>query len=780
LLVWCWNRFFTPVPARIALSLWLLVAIYEAPALFTSRVDLPANLAFVAFPWQATGQQPATANTGIVFTQIAPWSHVARETLLAGEIPFWNRHSASGAPLLANQQTAIFHPFTLIGLLLSIGKAFSLSAALRLYCVSFFTFIFLRQQMIGTLGAVFGAVAFTFCSFHIVWLLFPLGLATMMLAPCLVGTHEVVQQPRPASYLLLVSALGCAILGGHPESALWVWIASAIYAIFATLSRSGTVVQRVRLLAVAASAFLLAMLLTAFFWLPTLRVLQYTSRYEAMQSKIANPARHGLSYEWLLPLVTPNILGTPVEGTYVQPRGSHPAVLNDYGEVASGYAGLITLALAFAAPFAVRRRRGTIFAFILMVFALLTIAEAPIWRDVLRAIPLVGISLHQRLRVLWALGACMAAAFALDSVVEGARPRSAAVALLVAVVCVLSIYLVRHPAFVLTSKLALSQLLVPVLTAVTLAGILLFGVRRPTIAVALVFLDLVIATYKYNPPARPQDVYPVTGAIRTLQLARRPYRMAAAGWSLLADTPSYYDIEDIKTTDPVQHARYMRLLKGYLRIPADSYDLLIQDYGQPFFDYLNVRFIYVPPNQSVNESRFILRYHGPDGVILENLKALPRYFLVGECTVEPDFDRTVGRLKTIRDFRSGAIVDQIPNTIRKMGLEAGGGSILLSQGDVHLVSYTANETDLTIKNASWALLASSDVNWPGWRAYINGRRLPPVTVNGAFLGCFIPPGGGRVVLRYRPDEYDFGLKLAAVGLILGGFAIFVLRRLVRR
>jgi hypothetical protein len=62
-----------------------------------------------------------------------------------------------------------------------------------------------------------------------------------------------------------------------------------------------------------------------------------------MQLSAANPANHGLSYEWLLPLITPNVLGNPVNGTYTPPRGFHPTVLNDYGEVASGYAGLATL-----------------------------------------------------------------------------------------------------------------------------------------------------------------------------------------------------------------------------------------------------------------------------------------------------------------------------------------------------------------------------------------------------------------------------------------------------
>jgi hypothetical protein len=154
-IVLLWNRLFTPVPLPVALLLWSICAAYLGSTLFTSRVDLPGNLAFVAYPWQATGRPPVKANTGIIFTQIAPWTRIARDAVRAGLVPLWNRYSASGAPLLANQQTAIYHPFTLLGLLLTSGKAFTLTAALRLFTVAFFTFLLLRNWEISSNAAIF-------------------------------------------------------------------------------------------------------------------------------------------------------------------------------------------------------------------------------------------------------------------------------------------------------------------------------------------------------------------------------------------------------------------------------------------------------------------------------------------------------------------------------------------------------------------------------------------------------------------------------------------------
>ena len=762
-----WNRWFLTVPWKFTAIFFALCTLWQAQTLFTSRVDVPGNLAFHAYPWKAIDAPGAKANTGIVFTQLAPWTRIARDELTSGSLPLWNRHSAGGAPLLANQQTAIFHPFTLLGLPLSVGKAFTLSASLRLFTLLFFTFVLLRGFGLGDGPSLFGAVAYAFCTFHVVWLLFPLGLATMMLPVALTGARELVETNSRPAYVLLTLGLSFSVLGGHPESALWVWITTAVFVIWLAVGgwrlagdRGGEVVSRQpstanRQLFIAATAFILAGLLTAFFWYPTLRALQTTERFDKFHNLELNPADHGLSYEWLLPLVAPNALGNPVTGTYTPPRGAHPAVLNDYGEVASSYAGLLTLALALSAPF-VTRQRPLFFALGLMLFALLTIAEVPWWRDAIRALPLAGVSLHQRLRVLWDLGACIAAATALNVGRASARPpgggraeaRPTFVALFACGAAFVGLYFLREPPL---DALAIVQLAVPVAT------LFVFAIR-PTVAMAtiLIFLDLAAATWRYNPPALPGHVYPPTGAIDFMQRAAKPYRIAAWGWSFMPDTPGYYGLEDVKTTDPVQHFAYMFLLRGYLGIDPASPELVLSNVERAYLDFLNVRFLYVPPDNETRPAGFVERYRGVDGVVLENSEVLPRYFFVRETLVETDLGMTVAKSRFIPDFRVQSIVDRkpphVPSTFRG--------------GTVHVREYEGQHTVLDVDSRGWNLLVTSDTHWPGWHARVNGRDTEVVKVNGAFNGVYIPPGAASVELWYWPDEVTHGLLAGAVGLLL--------------
>lgn len=731
------------MPRRRYVLLFLLLTLaYQSRTIFTEKVDVPGNLAFVAYPWQALNRQPVRANTGIVFTQLVPWTRIARDELLHGRVPLWNRHSASGSPLLANQQTALFHPFTLAGLWLPIGKAFTLSASLRIFTLLFFSFVLFRLWGASEGSALFGAIAYAFCAFHIIWLLFPLGLSSMMLPLVLVGIELTSRERSIRSHLFLVVALSLSILGGHPESALWVWVAGVCYALYL---REG--------LLRCATAFIAAMLLTAFFWYPTISLLKRTARFQGSTIEAANPADHGLKSEWLLPLIDPNVFGTPQRADYAAPKFSRGVVLNDYGEVASGYAGLATLGLAAMAIVFVRRKPVRFLAAMLVV-SFCTFWEVPLWRDLIHHIPLLGVSLHQRLRLFWVLAVVGLAVLALDEL----KPRAAIIGVAASIV--------------LLAILAPHDLLVPALCAIAVIAAL--WLKRPAIASLAVLIELVLVTWNYNPPARPRDVFPETEAIRRLRAVPQPSRMVAWGWSFIPDTPGYYGLEDVKTTDPIVDAHYQRFFRGYLR--TEGGDSVIGETTYPFFDFLNVEHVYTPPDAVLSDPDLECIYRGADGAIYRNRGALPRYFAVPQFTVEPSFDMTVGLSKQIADFRQRALVDHVPAKILREAPALAGGTA--SPANVRVVRYEGQRTLLDVDSAGWTLLVSSDVSSPGWRAYVNGRRLPPVTVNGAFLGCFVPGGHSRVEFLYRPDAYVNGLRGGIAGLVLliAAYAVSAARR----
>jgi len=250
-----------------------------------------------------------------------------------------------------------------------------------------------------------------------------------------------------------------------------------------------------------------------------------------------------------------------------------------------------------------------------------------------------------------------------------------------------------------------------------------------------------------------------------------PHRVLALGWSLLPDTPQFYGLEDLKTTDPLASSDYLRLFRGYFAVGSD-FEQGVHAIRYPITDYLNVRYFYAPPGELPDRAGLVPVYRGTDGTVYRNERALPRYFLPTRVQVESSFDMTVGKLKAIRDFRDDAIVDHIPAPVERVAPHFAEAArifpVPLPGGGVTVRRYEANETELDVDGAGpgFNLVVSSDSWWPGWRAYWNGRRIHPVRVNGAFLGAFVPAGRGRLRFRYAPTEVRDGLRAAGATAIV--------------
>ena len=115
------------------------------------------------------------------------------------------------------------------------------------------------------------------------------------------------------------------------------------------------------------------------------------------------------------------------------------------------------------------------------------------------------------------------------------------------------------------------------------------------------------------------------------------------------------------------------------------------------------------------------------------------------------------------------IVDHVPAGIREMnptGLDAALAGRRVNTAGGSVTSTSESECRLEVRSEGWNLLVTNFPAWHGWRAYWNDDRIPPVTVNGAFLGSFVPPGRGELWLRYRPREFDTGLRLGFLGLLV--------------
>jgi uncharacterized membrane protein YfhO len=70
----------------------------------------------------------------------------------------------------------------------------------------------------------------------------------------------------------------------------------------------------------------------------------------------------------------------------------------------------------------------------------------------------------------------------------------------------------------------------------------------------------------------------------------------------------------------------------------------------------------------------------------------------------------------------------------------------------------------------FAVLADSF--YPGWKATVDGRRVPILRANGLFRAVAVTPGIHEIVFRYRPAGFYTGMAISLAFLAVSVFAAF--------
>jgi hypothetical protein len=118
-------------------------------------------------------------------------------------------------------------------------------------------------------------------------------------------------------------------------------------------------------------------------------------------------------------------------------------------------------------------------------------------------------------------------------------------------------------------------------------------------------------------------------------------------------------------------------------------------------------------------------------------------------------------------------------SLRSSALFLGEAPDLERCSESETVTLTRPDTDRVILRAHLkcrGLVVLSDPFYPGWEAFVNGRRAPILEVNGGLRGVVADKGEHVIEMRYRPRSVRFGAALSIVGLALLLGLIVIARR----
>ena len=289
---------------------------------------------------------------------------------------------------------------------------------------------------------------------------------------------------------------------------------------------------------------------------------------------------------------------------------------------------------------------------------------------------------------------------------------------------------------------------------------------------ALVFVDLLAVSTRYFNPTSSYE-----------KVTSMPYQPSASDRLLMRDSSAHYRIFPIRNPfndnrsstfhrsvggyHPAKLRRYQDIIEHSLSIEQaqlmEAAQQGLKPQGpRPVSDMLNVKYFLFGP-----KAKNLLRNPSPCG---------PAWFVERLHLVEGP-DEEIEALREINPCEEATWDTQAyPSP----------DSTYDTRGDIQLQLYTPNQIRYQVQNKGKALLVMSEVYYPDWRAYVNGKEQEILRVNYLLRALELPSGSHQIRLEMRKDTYlraqywgwisHIGLLVTLLGLGIYAISIYVRSR----
>jgi len=137
-------------------------------------------------------------------------------------------------------------------------------------------------------------------------------------------------------------------------------------------------------------------------------------------------------------------------------------------------------------------------------------------------------------------------------------------------------------------------------------------------------------------------------------------------------------------------------------------------------------------------------------------RVAPRAYVVPKAIYEKDPKKTIEILAGRIDPLKEVIVDE------SVELPARGSFT----GETEILSYGNRSVSLRASLNRPGILVLSDSFYPGWKVYVDGVEGKVMRANYFFRGVLLPSGSHRVLFRYEPGSFRYGLIITLITITL--------------
>ncbi|MBN1288262.1 MAG: YfhO family protein, partial [Actinobacteria bacterium] len=719
--------------------------------------------------------------------QFYPARVFAANSISAGSFPVWNPHTLSGYPYFASYQTAMLYPFNLIMVAVYgvLGLDFSLKAqcafvVFHFFLAGVFTYILAREFRLRRAASVIAAVAYMFCGFMAAHAGHLNQHSASAWLPLIFFLFYRSLTRRKISYSVGAGAvMGIALLAGHFQSLFYLGVFMLGFAAFITGRRYSEGEAGLGPLSTFLSlgtVIIIAVGIAAAQLLPTLELIGLSTRSEIPYSA----AVVGSLPRWqVVNLVFPKFFGTS-PANYV----GGWMMWETYG-----YAGVTCAVLGVIAL--LRRKKGmVVFLWISLVLSLLlALGPGGYLFTLLYKTGLFFNRLHDPARtlVIFGLSSALLAGFGSDYLLNSVeepgmrhlhyRAAVRAAAVMVALVAVfaagLTVFLIaRGTDSSAANWIGFKSMVFPLVMLLILLG-LLFIVKRiqsPSILLAsglvlLVIVDLVAVNIPWVlVRVDADDIFGDKSAMEYVSTQSGTFRVETDANTMYKtlDNGPLYGLEKTTGDDSLVLQDYD--LYRNLIVPSVAPGVqpgLFYEGGlrSPLLDLMNAEYFVsrnkINPGLARGKFKYIVKKG--DVHIYRNETVMPRAWM-SESLAFKDNEQVFEEL-AVQDgekLKEKALVVYPAKGTRE------GKTVTAVEWDVEIKTIKQNHLVIETDRACKGLLVVSEVDYPGWDVYVDGKKKEILKTNFLFRGVMLEGGQKRVEFKFRSSPIKTGLIISMV------------------
>lgn len=656
---------------------------------------------------------------GDIELYFAPWHQWIRSEILSGRLPLWNPNILCGVPVAANPQVGLFYPPNLLLRLFPVPFGINLLLMFHLVLMGVGMYVYLLHHKLRPVSGLTGAIAFMLSGFSIphlyaghftflctvAWMPFLLLLAERLLDP----PHRI----KDASLFALILCL--QLLGGHFQIPYMTLEAVGILAVIRSIGLLGKRPNK-------SLGHLWLVLIAAVIWALVMAGIQLVPSWELMkagargaEANVPFASEHSFHPSLLITFLFPNAFGSPATGDYQGP--------SFYWEV-MGFVGITALFFVFIAlAKPSNAHRLFLISLTLLGFCLALGKYSPLYQWAYELIP--GFSRFRapsRHILLVTFGLAALAGHGLNDVGE-----------------ILSRYRQR------------------VLLAI------------PWGMCAILAAELLYFALPFSQGVSPSKILQSFGEVgKRLREESSWFRVFPVGLthpnsSSMGNILGLWEgVRSLQGYDPLISKRY-RDYVGVAEYRQSSREeqsyLNFMRFSSPLALELGARYVLCLAPAALQDRQPV--WSNSSMAVYEQGQALPRAMLLDRGLPVSNQDAALEQLMRPDFDPSRTVILEMDGTSLPSTLNAEGATATI-------IEDTPTRISLDVQSPGDAVLRVSEATFAGWKAFLDGQRVPLLTADLILRAVVVPAGSHRVEFVYHPFSVWMGGLLSLTGLLSAG------------